>query len=68
MNVHSAERIRKLAETTINDRLGPLDDLPQAVRQRVQDVYLAFVQGYVEIIRIQDGHSRDWLPESITID
>jgi hypothetical protein len=68
MNADRTERLRKLAEAAINDKLGPLDDLPPAVRKRVKEVYRAFVQAYVEIIRMKDGRGRDWLPESIIID
>ena len=50
------------------EKLGPLEDLPRAVQERVREVYREFMKAYVEIVRIKDNRARDWLPESIRID
>jgi hypothetical protein len=57
-----------LAETAVAEKLGPLEDLPRAVQERVREVYREFMKAYVEIVRIKDNRARDWLPESIRID
>jgi hypothetical protein len=61
-------RIQRYCEAIIAKRLGDISALPDRLVKHVCCVYGDFIAAYLNILRQKEGKSRDWFPESLSID
>ena len=62
------ETMQQIIARSIDSAFGRVDGLPTEVADRLRMVYREFIPVYLEIIRLRDSRSKDWLPKVIVPD
>ena len=60
--------LEKFCNTTIEQRLGDISGLPEALVANIRKVYRDFITGYLNMLRQRDKKPADWMPDSFSID
>lgn len=68
LNDKKNQILRHSVESAITSEFGDIEDLPQTVVARLQEVYFEFIPVYIDMIRIRDNQPKDWHPQQVVID
>ena len=65
---HTNSILEKFCNTAIEQRLGDISGLPEALVANIRKVYCDFITGYLNMLRQRDKKPADWMPDSFSID
>ena len=65
---HTSSILEKFCNTAIEQRLGDISGLPEALVANIRKVYCDFITGYLNMLRQRDKKPADWMPDSFSID
>jgi hypothetical protein len=65
---HTNSILEKFCNETIEQRLGDISGLPEALVVKIRKVYRDFIKGYLNMLRQRDKKPADWMPDSLSID
>jgi len=57
-----------MTEAAIEHHLGDISDFPETLKSRITNVYMPFVDGYINFLRQKDNQAPDWVPPKWAFD
>ena len=60
-------RVDRVCQIIIDQKLGEISDLPEALTKFIYRTYREFITSYLNVLRQKEGKAPDWFPESLSI-
>ncbi len=60
-------QVDRVCQTIIDQKLGEISDLPEALTKFIYRTYREFITSYLNVLRQKEGKAPDWFPESLSI-